>query len=141
MTQIISLLHTTTDKQAAFEVARKLGACMLDTREVIRMLHFITNQGRLVKGNEGHSGWRLVHADNPEKMGFRMRFIQDLIKLLDLLHEQNGFSKAEELAERLNFEYTEVSQALIFLETITNQGRLDYEDIGSKRCWYLRGWP
>lgn len=140
MPQIISLLHT-TDKQAAFELARKIGACVLDTREVIRMLYFITNQGRLIRGNQKNSEWRLVHAANPEKMGFRTRFIQDLIKLLDLLHEQNGFSKVEELAERLNFEYNEASQALIFLETITNHGRLEYEDIGSKRCWYLREWP
>lgn len=140
MPKIIFLLDQ-SDKRAAFEISRHVGACLLDTRETISMLHYITNQGRVVRRQAAKDEWMLVNSSKPQQLDFRTKYVLGLLKLIDLLHQENEFLQTEELANRLNYAREEVSQALTFLETITDKGHLEYEGEGHTRHWFLKKWP
>jgi hypothetical protein len=122
-----------------FQISRKIGSCFADANESTRMLYYLTCLGKVV-GNSNNE-WKIIHSTEslPPLTKYRVRYIQDLIKLIQSL--DGTFKSVNDLVVEKNWEKKDIQEALSFLSLVTERGFLYFEGDGHQQKWILKKWP
>lgn len=115
------------------EIASSSKSCFPDTREVTNMASFITGYGKI----ERNGGWTRIingHVAPSGPQGFRTKFLQDIMSIINILDE-NG-KTVDAISMEMGIDKGLVKQYLEFLEALTGFGRIVMK--GEK--WHVKPW-
>lgn len=123
---------------SSFNISRKIGSCIADSREVTRMLYYLTSFGKIV--SNGNNEWKIVASkiDDDIKDNFRLRYIKDLITLIQ--HLDDSYKSVNDLASELSQNEKEINDMLSLLSRITNKGQIKVDGSGLNQNWILIDW-
>jgi len=138
MQKIVDTFSISNKPQTALQIARNIGSCSSDAKEVAKMLVFLTQYGQIVTNGEK---WKIQNiADNQDHhpTGFRAHFIKDLLVILEYLTE-NPASPAD-LALNAKKSESDIINQLNFLSSLTKSGYLYLHKKNFLQQWGFRSW-
>lgn len=129
------------DALSSWQIAKAIDSCISDASEVTRMLHYLTDHGKITSNPE-KGNWRIIRKkedSDPPSKNFRVKYIQKHITLLEVLTDEP--QSVEALANKTSFELDDIIEALSFLTSISEKGHIHLQGSGYQQQWSFRLWP
>lgn len=137
---MVTIINTLEEGKtlSSYNISRKIGSCVADSREVTRMLYYLTSFGKIVSNSSNE--WKILVSKKNDDIpkNFRFKYIEDLIVLIQNLND--NFRSINDLASELSQNEGDIREMLSLLFKITQKGQIKADGSGINQNWTLEDW-